>query len=1177
MERNTNSKMNITEYIKKKEEQINRIIKNPLLNRNYYQMVAIKVGSDLKKRYNETFLWNQALFLSSNSAKILAFDNSNQIALKAMRLAAQIYEMLYYVSLEFDKGYSLLLSALCYDIAGYQANALCLIRDIYALEEHDDLLYRYENLFLEIVQLFMQKKLTMINIKVNKVTNILQSDDNLDIDYKDTFCSFFTLMGMISKAFLYGRVNEIDGIYCQSNKFDDDVETGFKKIIDGFIHCGNIMLTHLSMLIRTRYKLMRIRSIWDNLYKLDKLPNEIWERYLKLLSMNIYKNNTYVKEHARTSIFEFWNSQLKALEKGLISTDNSYVVQMPTSAGKTMIAEISILDSLIKTPEGKCLYIAPFRALAAEVEDCLSNHLGRLGYIISNVTGNYEIDRFDDFIIKDADVLVATPEKIDLLLRLRPDFFEEVSLIVIDEGHVLGNLDERSSLFELLITRLKRKLKDRVKFLFISAVMPDINAQQFAHWLCLNKENRITSPKDIDGIVWQPTRKIIGKFTWRGNIGRIDFPDLKIPGTRSNAFIHGIIEVNQFDKKNKKIIFPKKDNKSEAAAELAYKYADDGPVLIFCAHPGFVNTVAKAFLKLLDLRRNNVSEHFKRIDDLESIEIAQKWMGDCTLTKCLRHGIGLHYGDLAQPIRRAVEDDFRNKKLRVLIFTNTLGQGVNLPIKTIIIHSLIINAKEKRKVKIRDFWNIVGRAGRAGKETEGQIIFICNSDYDNSLFDEYSNENNIEPVNSIIYILLDYLLKKRISYDIFSTYLSLLVESELFAILVEESVSTPDENLIRNILGDSLANIQAVNLDDSALVTKLLDISKSFFAEAQDEKKRIVFSQTGLSLESCKKLYSFIEENEDRLRSEVFDSGNINNYIKFIIESFRVIDEMQSEKSKLDKLDIWNNIDFIKKFIDGWLDGVDISELRKMWESYKSEYTADRMNVFIEELLAYKFPWGATAFNLIFAYKINVNYDNMPDIIGYVPSFIKYGTNNIFASWARSLGTPTRETANKLGKAYSQNNPNADLKEFVKWYANLTEDELKYILNVDKSYEIERILYQAQKINVDKTAIRSGRIEHCKFTIRGIPFEEKRVELAKQIKVGDIVEIIREYDNIYDAYAIKVNFKGEQIGYVPRELSKRLALEIDLYGSKYLGKVVSKKLIKGNYAILVKAKKVENV
>ena len=304
MERSANSKMDINEYLKKKEEQLNRVINNPLLNNNYNQMVAFKMGADFQKTYNETFLWNQALFLSSNSAKILAFDNSNQIALKAMRLAAQIYEMLYYVSLKFDKGYCLLLSALCYDIAGYQANASCLIREIYALEECN-LLYRYENLFLETVQLFMQKKLTMINIEVNEVTNILHREENLDIDYKDAFYFFFTLMGRISKAFLYGRVNEFDDIYCQSDEFNNSVETGFKEIIDGFIHCGNIVLTHLSILIRTKYKLMRIRSTWDNLYTLDKLPNEIWERYLKLLSLNIYNDSTYVPEHDRTSIFEF--------------------------------------------------------------------------------------------------------------------------------------------------------------------------------------------------------------------------------------------------------------------------------------------------------------------------------------------------------------------------------------------------------------------------------------------------------------------------------------------------------------------------------------------------------------------------------------------------------------------------------------------------------------------------------------------------------------------------------------------------------------------------------------------------------------------------------------------------------------------------------------------------------
>jgi helicase len=147
----------------------------------------------------------------------------------------------------------------------------------------------------------------------------------------------------------------------------------------------------------------------------------------------------------------------------------------------------------------------------------------------------------------------------------------------------------------------------------------------------------------------------------------------------------------------------------------------------------------------------------------------------------------------------------------------------------------------------------------------------------------------------------------------------------------------------------------------------------------------------------------------------------------------------------------------------------------------------------------------------------------------------------------------------------------------VRWYANLTYDELKDILNVDNSYEIIRILNQAQKINVDKTNIKSGIIKHCEFFIKGIPFEEKRVELAKKIEVGDTLEIIREYDNIYDAYAIKINFEGEQIGYVPRELSRKLALEIDLYGIKYLGKVASKKVIRGNYVILVEATKVDNV
>ncbi len=126
--------------------------------------------------------------------------------------------------------------------------------------------------------------------------------------------------------------------------------------------------------------------------------------------------------------------------------------------------------------------------------------------------------------------------------------------------------------------------------------------------------------------------------------------------------------------------------------------------------------------------------------NLESFDLAKEWLGDDhPLTKGLHYGVGLHYGPLPDPVRQTVEDDFREGKISVLVSTNTLGQGVNLPVKTAIIYSLerrfpdekFTHQKEKvikvDPVKKRDFWNICGRAGRAGKETEGQIIFVAPS------------------------------------------------------------------------------------------------------------------------------------------------------------------------------------------------------------------------------------------------------------------------------------------------------------------------------------------------------------------------------------------------------------------------------------------------------------------
>lgn len=175
---------------------------------------------------------------------------------------------------------------------------------------------------------------------------------------------------------------------------------------------------------------------------------------------------------------------------------------MPTSTGKTFIAELAIIDYLVKYPDKKCLYIAPFRSLTYEIENNLSKELSKIGYTVSTLSGSYEVDQYQDFIINETDVLIATPEKIDLLLRLNPDFFNEVSMLVVDEGHIIGDINERSNLLEFLIMRLKKNIND-LRILFISAVMPEQNAKEFSEWLSSNKNNTIFSPKYIDDKVWQ--------------------------------------------------------------------------------------------------------------------------------------------------------------------------------------------------------------------------------------------------------------------------------------------------------------------------------------------------------------------------------------------------------------------------------------------------------------------------------------------------------------------------------------------------------------------------------------------------------------------------------------------------------------------------------------------------
>ena len=94
-----------------------------------------------------------------------------------------------------------------------------------------------------------------------------------------------------------------------------------------------------------------------------------------------------------------------------------------------------------------------------------------------------------------------------------------------------------------------------------------------------------------------------------------------------------------------------------------------------------------------------------------------------TLTRLVRHGIGVHHAGMLPRYRRLVEQLTRAGLLKVVCGTDTLGVGINVPIRTVLIVSLTkYDGRRVRLLRAREFHQIAGRAGRAGFDVEGTVM-----------------------------------------------------------------------------------------------------------------------------------------------------------------------------------------------------------------------------------------------------------------------------------------------------------------------------------------------------------------------------------------------------------------------------------------------------------------------
>jgi hypothetical protein len=404
---------------------------------------------------------------------------------------------------------------------------------------------------------------------------------------------------------------------------------------------------------------------------------------------------------------DLWPSQVAAAARA-VDLDDDLIAALPTSAGKTRIAEICILRSL--SVGSRVIFVTPLRALSAQTERNLRRTFASLGFSVSSLYGSSGTTGEDADSLSNRDIVVTTPEKLDFALRSNPSLIDDVGLVVLDEAHTIG-AGEREIRYEVLIQRLLRRSDAQARrIVCLSAILPQgEQLEDFVSWI------RQDHPGEAISLNWRPTRQRFGEILWVRDRARLTF---RIDG--ETPYVDPFI-TNQPPRGMRKKPFP--SGSQELTFASAWRLVEEGQsVLIYCPQRRSVNALAGAALRLN--RQGYLQPLLIDISILnDALNIGQEWLGQFhPAVECLKLGIAVHHAQLPRPFLRAVEQLLIRQVLRVTIASPTLAQGLNLSATTLLFYSLI---RGRSLISGEEFANVVGRAGRAFVDVEGQVLYVA--------------------------------------------------------------------------------------------------------------------------------------------------------------------------------------------------------------------------------------------------------------------------------------------------------------------------------------------------------------------------------------------------------------------------------------------------------------------
>lgn len=436
---------------------------------------------------------------------------------------------------------------------------------------------------------------------------------------------------------------------------------------------------------------------------------EDWGQLRKLFIASLFRR--------RRAEIELWPSQLQAAKR-VLDFDANLVLSLPTSAGKTRIAEMCILACLAR--KKRVVFVTPLRALSAQTEVSLRRTFGPLGKTVSSLYGSIGASGVDVDALRSRDVVVSTPEKLDFALRSDPKLLDDIGLVVLDEGHMIG-IGEREVRYEAQIQRLLRRSDAASRrIICLSAILPDgEQLEDFTAWL--TSDNADCLIKDS----WRPTRLRFGEVDWKA-AGQ--HAQLNVTVGEETPFVPRFIVGKTPTKGKASKVFP--SDQTELCIATAWRLMDDGQtVLVFCPLRKSVLPFAKRIIEMH--KRGHIESVLEQPLSVltTALSVGAEWFGpEHEILQCLRLGVAVHHGELPTPYRKEVEQLLRDGALRLTVSSPTLAQGLNLAATSLVFHGTTRNGKT---LDISEFRNVVGRAGRAYIDIEGLVLY--------PMYDEHYN------------------------------------------------------------------------------------------------------------------------------------------------------------------------------------------------------------------------------------------------------------------------------------------------------------------------------------------------------------------------------------------------------------------------------------------------------